>query len=571
MVDRRTLARSSPAGLAWWHSGGSDGESLWVPAPHLRLLSQKIVEVATGQLPRLIVTMPPRHGKSELISRFSPAWFLGRFPEKKVILVGYNDTFASSWGRKARDVLKAEQSLFGVRLNSETSGGGQWELLPGRSNRAGVMVTSGIGGGITGKGADLMIIDDPVKNAEEARSETTQAAHYDWWLSTARTRLMPGAGVILVMTRWHENDLAGQLLANDPARDDKGRLLPPGVTRADMGLDEVEGDSWEVLNMPAFAEAPEPVLPPELAAEDADPAEVERFQVAFRDGWRDEIGRAHGDVLWAEGGYDAEWMEQTRRALGSYWFTALYMQKPSPDEGMLFKRANFLSYDRVGVTKDGSHLVTIYPRDGEPRVFDTAYGTWFQTVDVAGSEKEQADFTVVSTWVVTPERDLLWWDCRWAKFDANRVGGFIRQEIDRYSVGFVGIERLGFGLAVIQTLVREGYPIVRLEPDADKVARALPACARYEAGAVFHPLSAPWLEDAEAQLLAFPNDAHDDIVDTVSYAALQLPHARGGKMRGGRVGVPSARGAVAGAPARVARVARGRGGTVAGNLLSRPT
>ena len=258
-LDKRSIARSSPAGLAWWNSGGKldepDADAVWLPAPHLMLLSRKLVDVATGRCPRLIVTMPPRHGKSELISKYAPAWFLGNFPHKKVMLASYADTFAASWGRKAREVLDEESGLFGVRLDPVTTGGQEWNMLTtpqGRKAR-GVMVTAGVGGGLTGKGAHFLIIDDPVKNAEEAQSQAVRDAHWDWWVSTVRTRLQKGAGVVLVMTRWHEDDLAGRFLANDPLRDKYGNLLPDGERRTD-----VEGDHWEVLNLPAFAECPDP-------------------------------------------------------------------------------------------------------------------------------------------------------------------------------------------------------------------------------------------------------------------------------------------------------------------------
>jgi hypothetical protein len=121
-VDKLTIARSTPAGLAWWASGGDEGESLWMPARHLMLLSSKIVDVALGRIPRLIVTMPPRHGKSELISRFTPAWYLGNFPHNKVMLVGYADTFAQQWGRKSREVMEEYgESLFGVRVSDSSA------------------------------------------------------------------------------------------------------------------------------------------------------------------------------------------------------------------------------------------------------------------------------------------------------------------------------------------------------------------------------------------------------------------------------------------------------------------
>jgi predicted phage terminase large subunit-like protein len=462
--DKYTLARSSPAGFAWMASEGA-----WIVAPHLSLLSQKIVDVSTGRCPRLIVTMPPRHGKSELISKYTPAWFLGTYPDKKVMLASYADTFAAQWGRKSRELLEEwGPKLWGIRLSTESKGGQQWEVSTKRGGKRaeGVMVTAGVGGGLTGKGAHLLIIDDPVKNAEEAQSERTREAHHDWWKSTARTRLQAGAGVILVMTRWHEDDLAGRLLA-----------------------DELEGgDKWEVLNLPAISET------------DDDP-----------------LGRKEGDVLWPEM-YDHEWMAQTKRAMGTYWFTAMYQQRPAPADGMLFKKANFRYYEKH---EDGK-LVTMF-KDGGPYIFDTTYGTKFTTVDVAASEKEQADYSVAATWVVTVERDLLLWDLERVKFEGPDLMPWLRRLYFTQRPAVIGIERLGYGLAVIQELLRDGLPIVRLEPDKDKVSRALPACARYEEHRVYHPLGWAGKDDFENELLVFPNGKHDDQVDVTAYAALQLP------------------------------------------------
>ena len=433
-----------------------------------------------GRTKRLIVTMPPRHGKSELISRFTPAWYLGRFPDRKVILASYSDTFAASWGRAARDVLEESgRRIFGVTVNQEAKGGQLWEVVPPegmRVLRPGVMVTAGVGGGVTGKGANLMIIDDPVKNSEDAASEVNRQKQHDWWKSTARTRLQAGASVILVMTRWHEDDLAGRLLA-----------------------DELEGgDRWDVLNLPAFCEIEDGV---------------------------DEIGRSLGDPLWPEM-FSTEDLEATRRAMGNYWFSAMYQQRPAPADGNLFKRENLRYYERKGGN------LTVMHRDDGPLLFDIGYGTKFCTVDVAGSSKESADFTVVSTWLVTPEKDLVWWDMEAVKFESLDIAPLIRRIFYEQKPVIIGVERLGFGLTVIQELLRDGLPIVRLEPDTDKVSRALPAAARTEEHRVFLPRGESWVDDAVAQMLAFPNAKNDDIVDTLSYAALTLPNLSPGQTFG---------------------------------------
>lgn len=470
VFNKGQIARSSPAGLAWFYSDGA-----WIMAPHLKLLSQKIVDVATGRLPRLIVTMPPRHGKSELISRFTPAWYLGRFPERKVILASYSDQFAASWGRGARDVLEdIGDRLFNVTVNSETRGGQHWELNPPvdrRVLRAGVMTTAGVGGGITGKGANLMVIDDPVKNAQDAHSKIIRDTQWDWWLSTARTRLQPGAGVILVMTRWHEDDLAGRFLAS-------------------------QDEHWEILNFPAIAELPK--------GEDEGT-------------WRDELDRAAGDALWPSM-YPIDNLKATERAMGNYWFGAMYQQRPAPAEGNMFKRADFRRYTRDAATG----ILTLHTDAGD-RVFDIGYGRKFQTVDAAGSSKQDSDFTVVSTWVITPEKDLVWLDMEAVRFDSLDVGGFVKRKFNEFKVGLIGVERIGFGLTVIQELIRDGLPVMRLEPDQDKVSRALPAVARTSEHRVYIPSQAEWVDEALSQLVGFPNATNDDIVDTVSYAALMLP------------------------------------------------
>lgn len=466
--------------------------------------------------------MPPRHGKSELISRFTPAWFLGRFPDRKIILASYADTFAAHWGRKARDVLKEEAPLFGVTLNQDTAGGAQWELMPGANGMAGVMVTAGVGGGITGKGANLLIIDDPVKNAAEAHSETTRDAHWEWWLSTARTRLQPGAAVIVVMTRWHEDDLVGRLLLDDPTRSKDGDLLPDGERRKD-----VEGDEWEIINLPAIAEAPAPEDATASLDTDDDTPRV------YSPGWTDAIGRTNDEVLWPEM-YDRAWMKQTRAALGLYWFTALYQQQPSPASGMLFKRKHFLyyTYDEI-ITEGGQRtfIISLVDREGNVTRYDSAYCTKFCTADVAASEKQQSDYTVVATWYVTPKHDLILWALDRIQFDSTKTPGFVKGVYNREKPSIIAIERLGHGLNVIQTLVNEGYPITKLEADTDKISRSLPATVRYEQGTVYHPARASWLEDFEKELLMFPNAKNDDQVDVVSYAAIKLPQISGGHSR----------------------------------------
>jgi predicted phage terminase large subunit-like protein len=401
--------------------------------------------------------------------------------------------------------------LFGVSVKSETSGGQHWEV----EGHDGIMVTAGVGGGLTGKGADLLIIDDPIKNSEEAQSERIRDAHHDWWKSTARTRLQTGAGVILVMTRWHEDDLAGRLLKDAQAG---------------------EGDEWEVLCLEGTAEVEHPLRTTHVGKRGWRPTNlVEDPRVP------DPLGREVGEALWPAK-FDGESLEGTRRAMGAYWFGAMYQQRPAPAEGMLFKKKNFRYYQKSeAVGEGGSQLVTIF-RDSGPEVFDVAYGTKFCTVDVADSEKKSADFTVVSTWVVTVNKDLLLWDRERVQFEGPNLKLLVRRVFFEQRPSVIAIERLGFGTALIRELVREGLPIVKLEPDTDKVTRSLPAVARTEEHRVFFPRGPGWVEEEwEPELLSFPNSKNDDQVDTFSYAALQLPMMGGFLQPGDAAAITPAR------------------------------
>jgi len=191
-------------------------KGLWQPVAHLNDLSRYLAGMWSKPL-RVIVDMPPRHGKSELCSHWLPAWFLAVWPRKRVILASYEADFAATWGRKVRNTL--QESGLGV-ISPESQAADHWETTQG-----GGMVTAGVGGPITGRGADLLIIDDPVKNSEEANSPTYREHMWEWWQTTARPRLEPGASIVVIMTRWHVDDLVGRLLA-DNSEPWEHRVLP---------------------------------------------------------------------------------------------------------------------------------------------------------------------------------------------------------------------------------------------------------------------------------------------------------------------------------------------------------
>lgn len=257
-------------------------------APHLVLLGDLLVRVAKGERVRAIVSLPPRHGKTEQVSRWGPAWLLGVRPDLRIGLVSYEATFATTHSHDAREKVRSHGHLFApLHGRAVTISEGRDSRHEWATNAGGGVFATGIGGPLTGKGFDLIIIDDPVKNAAEAASKTIRQAHWEWWQSTARTRLEPGGSVVVVMTRWHEDDLAGRLLAADVAG---------------------EGEGWEYVRIPALSEG---------------------------DG--DALGRAEGVALWPER-YDETALAAIRRAVGSVVWQALYQGRPSAPEGGMFKR-----------------------------------------------------------------------------------------------------------------------------------------------------------------------------------------------------------------------------------------
>lgn len=191
---------------------------------HHIAICRALERVELGECKRLMIFAPPRHTKSELASRRFPAYYLGKHPDRQVISSTYSGEFASDFGRDVRDIVSSPEysRLFGTRLRSDSTAANRWQ-----TTGKGIYVSVGVGGPITGRGAHLAIIDDPVKNQEDADSETIRNKVWAWYLTTLKTRLMPGGAIILMMTRWHEDDLAGRILRE-------------------------EGDEWEVLSLPAI-------------------------------------------------------------------------------------------------------------------------------------------------------------------------------------------------------------------------------------------------------------------------------------------------------------------------------
>ena len=269
-----------------------DYQAGWVHKDICNRLEQFSKDVAEKKSPRLMLFMPPRHGKSTLASVAFPAWHLGRHPQHEFISCSYSGSLAMGFSRKVRQLLREPtyKTAFKTRLDPDSQSAEAWLTTDG-----GGFVAAGVGGGITGKGAHILVIDDPVKNRDDAESQNARESTWDWYTSTAYTRLAPGGGVLVILTRWHDDDLAGRLLK----------------AAAD------NGEQWEVVNYPARAEV-------------------------------DEQFRKAGEALHRER-YDEEALARIEKAVGPRDWSALYQQNPVADDGDYFTREMIQYYDREEV------------------------------------------------------------------------------------------------------------------------------------------------------------------------------------------------------------------------------
>lgn len=434
-----------------------------VDGKHLDLLDKTLMDISEGLIKRVIITMPPRKGKSERVSKKFPAWHCGKYPEDEIIISSYSLDLSRDFSVIARDTFKKHgNSTFEYQISASKQSGESWGI---EGHRGGVNA-AGVGGSITGKGARIAIIDDPVKNSEEANSEVMREKVWQWYETTLLTRLTPDGRIVVVMTRWHEDDLVGRLLKKQAEELREGNHV---------------GEQWTVINMPEYAE----------------------------DG--DLLGREIGEPIWPEFGFTKEVMEKKRQEVGGYTWNALYQQRPSAAGGTIFKRIHF-RYFQVEQKYSRTYFIC-----GEKR-FDKLDCWCFQTVDTANSEKTINDYFVVSTFIVTPYQDLLLFDVYRTHVTGPDQKPLMKEQNYRYRPRFQAIEDKTFGTNLIQEMKREGATVRAIPVDKDKVTRSLPIAARYEVGKVYHREGAPWLTELEDELLSFPRGKHDDQVDTLSIA-----------------------------------------------------
>jgi predicted phage terminase large subunit-like protein len=408
-------------------------------SPHTRLICRKLEEILSGEGKRLMLFLPPRHGKSMTVTESFPAYFLLRNPDKRIIITSYGKDLAQRFGNENLKKFKElGPPLFGLDVSGRKSSMTAWDV----EGRRGGLLSTTILGGMTGHGADLLVIDDPVKNSLEASSALRRNRIHSEYSSSIRTRLNKGASVILIQTRWHEDDLAGRLIrsADEP---------------------------WDQLALPAVCE------------EEGDP-----------------IGRAVGDPLCPGLGFGLEWAEQTRRAVGSRVWSALYQQRPSVDEGQIFKRGWWRYYKE--------------PPAGLDEII--------MSVDCAFKGDEGSDFVVAQVWGRAGGLRYLLDQTR-GRLTFGQTLAAIRALSQKWPRAYKKlIEDKANGSAVIDVLQKEMAGVVGVDPKGGKVVRANAASPAVESGNVLLPMDAPWINDFVDELSEFPNSAHDDQVDAMTQA-----------------------------------------------------
>lgn len=435
------------------------------PAKHHELLNDCLDKVLSGEIPNLMVFMPPGSAKSTYATVNFPAYVIGRWDSEKanksVISASYGQDLASSFGRKVRNLVRTPeyQSVFPhTGLSQDSQSKSEWETARGNNYKS-----VGVGAGITGRRSDLGIIDDPVKGRKEADSQVVRNSTWEWYKTDFLTRLKPGSPQVIIQTRWHEDDLAG-------------RILPEDWSGQSGHIKGRDGTPWFVVCLPAEA------------------------------GENDLLGRKPGEWLWLDW-FSAGWWEQTKRTMtmvGLRDWNSLYQQNPTPDEGIHFKREWFKRY----------HL------GNEPTC------TNYLSSDYAVT-KDDGDFTELSIWGVDAADDLYardwWYGQETSDVWIEAAIDLIQKHEPSAALGETGVIRRAIEPQLKRRSQERGVYFRQewITRSGDKVAMSRAFQARAAMGKVYIPYC-DWGDRLLNQLCAFPAGTFDDAVDNCALIGLYL-------------------------------------------------
>lgn len=430
---------------------------------HTKYVCEKLQKIIDGEQHFYIVEMPPQHGKSLSITKTFPSYYLMRNPSKHVMVSAYSQDLYTQFAASNRRAFTSWSKLFGLKTGKNTAN--EFEVLdPYSEGSPGSFFATSMLGGASGMPADLLIIDDPIKNAEEAMSPTIKNKIWMEWNLTFYPRLQKGGSVIIIMTRWQKDDLAGRLLQRSS--------LP-----------------WEEIKLPAIAED-------------------------MPEGQTDAIGRKAGEPLCPEL-HDLDELLTHKHDMGTQQFTALYQQSPTIEGGDMFKRewVKYFVPDRETQARLG---LTDKEAVVQPKIFDELAQSW----DATFKDSDSSDYVAGQVWA---RRDADYYLMDWIHERLSFVQTLsairsITAKWPRAKAKY--IEDKANGSAVIDTLRHEIGGIIPVTPDGGKIVRASAVSPLWEAGNVYvpHPLWRPQVEDLLQEIFEFPNAPHDDYVDAMTQA-----------------------------------------------------
>lgn len=437
-------------------------------ARHHDALAKALEEIVKGNIRFLILTMPPRHGKSEQVSRRLPAWFAGKFPRQNIVVGTYNDDFAADFGKDVRNIIRSNQYRqtfpdFGLQR-----GGGAADRL--QTTKGGLLTFVGRGGSLTGRGAHLLILDDLIKDDKEAQSKAIRDQAWNWFTKVAMSRRMGKKLVVMTFTRWHNDDPIGRL--TDPENPHYRASLAKKI---------------KIINLPAIAEEDDP------------------------------LGRKPGEPLWPDGPdkFDLEFLEE-QRLLDPRGFNSLYQQKSTLEDGELFQREDIRYYEehqlpdnlRFYCTSD--HAVATGQRNDFTVLLKGGLDS-FGNLYLVDCYWKRAKSNIVVEMMLTMGGSGNMKPLRWFAEKGHiskSIGPFLYKRMEETGLYF---------------------PLTEVTPVGDKLQRAQPIAGRVALNRVYFPRNAPWVEKAINEMMAFPNGTQDDFVDALAIFGLQLrfQHAPG--------------------------------------------
>ena len=419
---------------------------------HAEVIKQ-LQRVIDGKCNRLILQVPPRHGKSLLASQLLPAAYLLAHPDRYVGISSYSSELAEGFSRKAREFFKEGGGL----LNESSKAVNAWGTEGG-----GGLWAAGVGGAITGRSGHLLIIDDPVKNREDAESARMMDKLNDWYTSTLYTRLEPQVGAIVVIqTRWSENDMIGQLLENE------------------MNVSEEGRENWTIVDLPALYEdqGDRPILP----------AHCEVIP-----DWRADI-----NAPLCPQRYDERALKRIREAVGSRDFASLYQQRPAPEGGNMFDPSWWQYYSHDTPLPEFQRIML--------------------SVDATFTATSKSDY-VVGAVVGQAGAQFYVLDLVREKLDVIGTMAMISRMYQKHQLSGTVIELAASGYAVYQMLQKKVPGLVGFRPEKSKESRAAGCVPVVEAGNIFLPASATWLDAFISEFSLFPASKNDDMVDALVMA-----------------------------------------------------